>query len=59
MPRTSAKFTQADVARAVRAAAACDKPMEVILETDGRIRIVPSAQPQTIKNVDEPARLRI
>lgn len=41
MSRTPAKFTQADVARALRAAEACATPREVVLEPDGRIRIVP------------------
>lgn len=42
MPRTPAKHTQADIARALRAAAQCDLRVEVVLEPDGRIRIVPS-----------------
>lgn len=41
MPRTPAKFTQADVARALRAVDQAGGDREVILEPDGRIRIVP------------------
>jgi hypothetical protein len=42
MSRTPAKFTQADIARTLRAAAQCGLRVEVVLEPDGRIRIVPS-----------------
>jgi len=42
MSRTPAKFTQADIARALRAAAQCDLCVEIVLEPDGRIRIIPS-----------------
>lgn len=42
MSRTAAKFTQADISRALRAAAQCNLTVEVVLEPDGRIRIVPS-----------------
>lgn len=41
MPRTPSKVTQADVARVLRAVEQTGVPMEVIIETDGRIRIVP------------------
>ena len=41
MPRSPARFTQADVARAIRAVEQAGGNMEVILEPDGRIRIVP------------------
>jgi hypothetical protein len=53
MPRTPAKFTQADIARALKAADQCDLRVEVILEPDGRIRIVPS-DAHTSPQVDEP-----
>lgn len=43
MSRTPAKFTQADIARALRAVSQCDVNMEVILEPDGRIRISPAS----------------
>ena len=43
MPRTPAKFTQADVARALRAIAQTSAAMELVLEPDGRIRIIPRA----------------
>jgi hypothetical protein len=42
MSRTPAKFTQADIARALRAVSQCELVAEVILEPDGRIRIVPT-----------------
>ena len=42
MSRTPAKFTQADISRALRAVNQCDIYAEVILEPDGRIRIAPS-----------------
>ncbi|MDA9020238.1 hypothetical protein N9H60_03580 [Flavimaricola sp.] len=42
MSRTPAKFTQADISRALRAVNKCDIDAEVILEPDGRIRIAPS-----------------
>jgi hypothetical protein len=51
MSRTPAKFRQADIARALRAAAQCDLRVEVILEPDGKIRIVP-AEADTQKPVD-------
>ena len=51
MSRTPAKYTQADIARALRAAAQCDLRVEVVLEPDGRIRIVPADLP-TSRQVD-------
>jgi hypothetical protein len=42
MPRTAAKFQQADIARAIRAVQQVAMPMEVILETDGTIRLKPT-----------------
>lgn len=51
MSRTPAKFHQADIARALRAVKQCDLPMEVVLEPDGRIRIVPT---EVAKKVDQP-----
>ena len=51
MSRTPAKFTQADIARALRAAAQCDLCVEIVLEPDGRIRIIPS-DADTVKKVD-------
>lgn len=42
MPRRPATFTQADIARAIRAAEQCETPREVVLEPDGTIRIVPT-----------------
>lgn len=51
MPRTPAKFTQADIARALKAANQCEENWEVVLEPDGRIRIIPSKL-DTQKQVD-------
>jgi hypothetical protein len=51
MSRTPAKFTQADIARALRAVSQCDLTAEVILEPDGRIRIV-QTEPTEKKPVD-------
>jgi hypothetical protein len=39
MARTAAKFTQTDVARAIRAVEQAGADMDVVLEPDGRIRI--------------------
>jgi len=39
MPRTPARFSQADIARAVRAVAQTGEDMEVAIERDGTIRI--------------------
>lgn len=47
MPRTPAKFTQADVARALRAIEQTGVKMEVVLELDGRIRIIPRGDTPT------------
>lgn len=58
MSRTPAKFTQADIARALRAANQCDLCVEVILEPDGRIRIVPS-DVRTSHQVDTVADIRL
>lgn len=41
MPRKPAKVTQADVARVLRAVSQSDDHLEVVIETDGRIRILP------------------
>lgn len=49
MARTAAKHTQADIARVLRAAAQCGVAVDVVLEPDGRIRIVPSSG-QTSQN---------
>lgn len=43
MPRTAAKFTQSDLARAIRAVEQAGVDMDVILEPDGRIRITRAA----------------
>jgi hypothetical protein len=44
MSRTPARFTQADVARALRAIDQTGGDKEVVIEPDGRIRIVPAAK---------------
>jgi len=41
MPRTPARFTQADVARAIRAIKSTDTVMSLEITPDGLIRIVP------------------
>lgn len=43
MPKTAAKFTQADLARAIRAVEQAGVDMDVVLEPDGRIRITRAA----------------
>ena len=43
MPRTPARVTQADIARALRAAQQVGSPMAVKLLPDGTIEIVPVA----------------
>ena len=42
MSRTSSKITQADIARVLRAIAQTGAPVEIVIEPDGRIRIVPA-----------------
>ena len=58
MSRTPAKFTQADISRALRAVNQCDIDAEVILEPDGRIRIVPS-EVRTSPQVDTDFDIRL
>jgi hypothetical protein len=41
MPRTASRITQADVARVLRAVDQTGVNMEVVIEVDGRIRVVP------------------
>jgi hypothetical protein len=53
MPRTPSKVTQADVARVLRAVEQTGVQMEVIIETDGRIRIVPQAGDAVSQKTDE------
>lgn len=53
MPRTPSKVTQADVARVLRAVEQTGVQMEVIIETDGRIRIVPQAGDVVSQKTDE------
>lgn len=57
MPRRPATFTQADVARALRAVDQTGVSAEVVLEPDGRIRIVPTEEPKTPLTPTEPIRL--
>jgi hypothetical protein len=52
MSRTPAKFTQADIARALRAVAQCEANMEIVLEPDGRIRLVPATGEKPGPQVD-------
>ena len=58
MSRRPAIITQADISRAIRAAEKCDPPREVVVEPDGRIRIIPF-EPEATKKVDQPAVLRL
>ena len=48
--RTAARFTQADIARAIRAVEQTGAQMEVRVERDGTIRILPYSAPQTPAN---------
>lgn len=62
MPRTPSKVTQADVARVLRAVEQTGLPMDVIIEPDGRIRIVPHQEaetPQKSDTVDFVAEIRL
>lgn len=45
MPRTSARVTQADIARAIRAAQQVGAPMAVDILPDGTIRLMPVQGP--------------
>jgi uncharacterized membrane protein YcaP (DUF421 family) len=55
MSRTPAKFTQADIARALRAVSQCGERMEVVLEPNGQIRIVPTESGHALPATDENA----
>lgn len=58
MSRTPAKFTQADIARALKAASLCEDNWEIVLEPDGRIRIIPSEfETQIQSDLTDPIRL--
>jgi hypothetical protein len=43
MPRTPARVTQADIARALRAVKAEYGDAEVVFEKDGTVRVVPAS----------------
>lgn len=58
MPRTPAKFTQADIARATRAAMQAGPDMVVELVADGTIRISKAAQRQELL-VDTESEIRL
>ena len=45
MPRTAARVTQADIARAIREAQQVGAPMAVDILPDGTIRLLPVAGP--------------
>ena len=49
MSRRPAKFTQADIARAIRAANQSDVKMAVEISPDGTIRIIPAEQSQNVR----------
>lgn len=46
MPRSPSRFSQADIARAIRAIEQTGAKMEIRIETDGTIRIIPVEQGQ-------------
>jgi hypothetical protein len=50
MSRTAARFTQADIARAIRAVEQTGASMAVEIARDGVIRIVPYSAPPTPAN---------
>ncbi len=56
MPRTAAKFSQADIARAIRAADACGKAVRVL--ADGTIEFIEKVVPESEK-VDQKPRVRL
>lgn len=58
MSRTPAKFRQADIARALRAIEQCGSAMEIVLEPDGRIRLVPTEE-RPDKHVDPVADIQL
>lgn len=57
MPRRPATFTQADIARALRAVEQTGVKAEVVLEPDGRIRIVPRDDPP--QSLTPPVEIRL
>lgn len=58
MPRTPARFTQADLARAIRAIKQTDAAMVVEIGRDGVMRIIP-ATAKELSPVDEPEDFRL
>lgn len=50
MSRTPARFTEADIRRAIRAVAKEAAPMEIRIEPDGAIRILPFVAPPSPAN---------
>jgi len=50
MSRTAARFTQADIARAIRAVEQTGASMAVEIARDGVIRVVPYSAPPTPAN---------
>jgi len=59
MPRTPARFSQADIARAVRAVAQTGEDMEVVIERDGTIRILRRVPVAENRRVDERREYRL
>lgn len=49
MPRRPSRFTQSDVARAIRAAQQVGEPMAVEIAPDGTIRLIPAPAPSPRK----------
>jgi hypothetical protein len=56
MPRTRARFQQADIARALRAMQAVAGSAHVVLRADGTLAIVPGREPAAhVESGDRPA----
>lgn len=49
MPRTAAKFTQADLGRAIREIQRAFGATQVIFDSSGNARVVPLTQPELVK----------
>lgn len=59
MPRTPARYRQADIQRALRAIKAEDINMSVDLRPDGTIRITPVELPERLAANNSPGKPRI
>ena len=52
MPRTAARVTQADIARAIRAAQQAGAPMAIDILPDGTIRLIPVSGPVPVPSAN-------